>query len=76
MDFRHFLVYSSIGGVLWAAGITLLGYLLGDVPWVKNNIELIAILIVVLSVLPAGYRVVARAARRSGHDDATQPESA
>ena len=55
MDFRHFLVYSSIGGVLWAGGITLLGYLLGDVPWVKNNIEIIAILIVVLSVLPAGF---------------------
>lgn len=55
MDFRHFFIYSSIGGVLWAGGITLLGYLLGDVPWVKNNIEIIAILIVVLSVLPAGF---------------------
>ena len=55
MDFRHYLIYSSIGGVIWAGGVTLLGYLLGDVPWVKNNIEVIAILIVVLSVLPAGY---------------------
>lgn len=55
MDFRHYLIYSSIGGVIWAGGVTLLGYLLGDIPWVKNNIEFIAILIVVLSVLPAGY---------------------
>jgi membrane-associated protein len=55
MDFRQFLTYSSIGAVIWAGGVTMLGYLLGDVPWVKNNIEVIAILIVVLSLLPAGY---------------------
>ena len=77
MDFRHFLIYSSIGGVLWAGGITLLGYLLGDVPWVKNNIEIIAILIVVLSVLPAGFEWLqgaGRRARRRRRQRPTRPE--
>ena len=77
MDFRQFLIYSSIGGVIWAGGVTLLGYLLGDVPWVKNNIEVIAILIVVLSVLPAGVRVVQarreNAARPTAAADEAEP---
>jgi membrane-associated protein len=55
MDFRTFATYSAVGGVLWAAGLTVLGYFLGSVEWVQKNIELIAILIVVLSVLPAGF---------------------
>ncbi len=52
MNYRHFVVYSAVGGVLWATGVTLLGYFLGNIPWVKNNIELMLILIVVISILP------------------------
>jgi membrane-associated protein len=52
MDFRRYAAYSAIGGILWAAGMTLLGYWLGDQKIIKNNIELITIGIVVLSVLP------------------------
>jgi len=39
--------------VLWGAGITLLGYFLGNVPFVKAHLELMILLIVFLSVLPA-----------------------
>lgn len=52
MDFRRYFLYSAIGGVLWAAGVTLLGYWLGQFAFVKNNIELILIAIVFVSVLP------------------------
>ncbi|MEI2643120.1 MAG: VTT domain-containing protein [Candidatus Nanopelagicales bacterium] len=52
MDFRIYMTYSAIGGVLWAAGVTYLGYLLGNVPFVKNNIELILISVVAISVIP------------------------
>jgi len=55
MDFRQYLLYSSIGGVIWAGVVTALGYFLGDNEFVKNNLEVIAILIVVLSLLPAAY---------------------
>ncbi|MFN8168672.1 MAG: VTT domain-containing protein [Candidatus Nanopelagicales bacterium] len=55
MDFRVYMTYSAIGGVLWAAGLTILGYFLGDVDFVQKNVEIIAILIVFLSVLPAGF---------------------
>ncbi len=55
MDFRTYAVYTTVGGVLWASGLTVLGYFLGHIDFVQKNIEVIAILIVVLSVLPAGY---------------------
>ncbi len=52
MDFRRFITYSAIGGVLWATGVTLLGYWLGNIDFVKRNVELILVLIVLVSVVP------------------------
>jgi membrane-associated protein len=66
MDARRYLVYSFLGGVAWAAGVTVLGYWLGQVPFVRENIELMLILIVFLSVLPIIVEVV-RARRRGAH---------
>lgn len=53
MEFRTFITYSAVGGVLWAAGLTILGYFLGQNAFVQKNIELIAILIIAISLLPA-----------------------
>ncbi len=58
MDARRYLTYSLLGGVLWAAGVTVLGYWLGQFAFVKANIELILILIVVASVLPMVVEVL------------------
>lgn len=52
MDYRVYSTYSAIGGVVWAAGLTLLGFALGTVPMVANNIEIVVILIVFLSIIP------------------------
>ena len=64
MDARRYLTYSLIGGVVWAAGVTLLGFWLGQFAFVKNNIELILVAIVLVSVLPGVCEVVR--ARREG----------
>lgn len=58
MDFRIYMTYSAIGGIGWAAGVTLLGYWLGNVPFVKEHIELILIGVVGVSVLPIVYEYV------------------
>jgi len=55
MNFRTFVTYSAIGGVIWAAGLTIAGYFLGHIEFVQKNIEIIAILIVLVSLLPAAY---------------------
>nr|WP_245933370.1 VTT domain-containing protein [Arthrobacter livingstonensis] len=53
MNMRHFVIFNAIGAVLWAGGVTLLGYILGDrFPWVQKNLDIIFILIVLVSVIP------------------------
>ncbi|GGK03884.1 membrane protein [Streptomyces camponoticapitis] len=52
MNYRSFVTFNIIGGVLWGAGVTLLGAALGKIDFVHKNIEMILILIVALSVLP------------------------
>ncbi|GAA2642798.1 DedA family protein [Paractinoplanes durhamensis] len=64
MHYRTFLLYNVIGGTLWGCGVTILGYFLGQVAFVKSNIELILIGIVVISVVPVGIELL-RSRRRS-----------
>ncbi len=52
MDFRKFITYTAIGGILWACGITVLGFYLGRVPFIHHNLEAALILIVFISVIP------------------------
>jgi membrane-associated protein len=52
MGFTRFITLSAIGGVLWATGITLMGYWLGNVDFIRNNVEALAIAIVFVSVVP------------------------
>lgn len=52
MDARRFFLYSAIGGVLWASGVTILGYFLGKIAFVHDHIELILVLIVLISIIP------------------------
>lgn len=52
MSPRKYFTYTVVGGILWAAGLIVLGYLLGDIPFIKNNIDAIFVLIVAVSVVP------------------------
>jgi membrane-associated protein len=58
MDPRRYFTYSIIGGIAWATGVTLLGFWLGGITFVKDNVELILIGIVVLSILPIVIEVL------------------
>lgn len=55
MNYRTFVTYNVVGGVLWGAGVTTLGYFLGEIDTVKNNIEIAAIVIVAISVMPIAW---------------------
>ena len=52
MSRRKFTLYSAVGSVVWVGSLVYLGYVFGNVPWIKKNIGLMAIAIVVISVLP------------------------
>ncbi|MFC5002518.1 DedA family protein [Dactylosporangium cerinum] len=64
MHYRTFVLYNVIGGTLWGTGVTVLGYFLGQIAFVKSNIEFILIGIVAVSVLPIAVEVL-RARSRS-----------
>jgi membrane-associated protein len=52
MNYRTFVTYNIVGGIIWGAGLTTLGHYLGDISWVKDNIELASLAIVCISILP------------------------
>jgi membrane-associated protein len=70
MNFRVYAIYSVIGGIAWGAGVTALGHWLGQVQVIRDNIELFAILIVVISVLPIVFELLRARRRNRGADPA------
>jgi membrane-associated protein len=65
MNYRTFVTFNIVGGILWGVGVTTLGYFLGEVSWIESNIEIALIVIVLISVLPMLIEI--RRHRRSIH---------
>ncbi len=63
MNYRLFSTFNIIGGLLWGSGVTVIGYFLGKVHFVADNVEGIFIGIVLLSVIPIAFELL-RAHRR------------
>jgi len=57
MTYTRFFAYNVIGGILWVASFGYAGYFFGNLPVVKQNLSLLIVAIVVLSILPGviGY---------------------
>lgn len=58
MTYKVFLSYNIIGGVIWVVSVTLLGYFLGEIPWVNKNFEKVIFLIIGISLLPIIFSYV------------------
>ncbi len=52
MRYPTFLTYNIFGGVLWGAGVTLIGYFFGDTRVVRDNFELAIVAVIGISLLP------------------------
>jgi membrane-associated protein len=52
MRYRTFALWNLLGVVLWAGGVTFLGFLLGNIGFIKDNIEALLVLVVFFSVVP------------------------
>jgi membrane-associated protein len=52
MSYRRFLAFNVFGGALWVLSMTLIGYFLGQIPGVKEHIEVVILVVVFLSILP------------------------
>ncbi|MER7724586.1 VTT domain-containing protein [Streptomyces sp. NPDC096323] len=78
MNYRSFLTFNIIGGVLWGVGVTLLGAGLGKIEFVHKNIEAMLVLIVLISVVPIGIeflraRSKSKKEAASGADESQDP---
>ena len=74
MPYGHFVRFNAIGVVLWAGGVTWLGYALGGVSFVKQNIEALLVLVVLVSVVPMAIEAFRRRRRaRRAPDEPTVP---
>jgi len=53
MNYRHYVIFSIIGGVSWIGSLILAGYFFGNIPVIKDNLTLMILVIVVVSFVPA-----------------------
>ncbi len=67
MHYRTFVRYNIVGGLMWGAGIPLLGFFLGQIDIVKNNIEIAILAIVFISLLPVILEFVKHRRQSSSH---------
>ena len=58
MDYRRFMIYNVIGGVLWVGAFLSAGYLFGNVPIVKDNLSLVLIAIIVITLAPVAVKAL------------------
>lgn len=73
MNYRSFITFNIIGGVLWGVGVTLLGAVLGKIEFVHKNIEAMLVLIVLISVVPIGIEFL-RARSKSKKEAAARDD--
>lgn len=68
MTYPKFALYNVVGGVLWVGSLTVLGYLVGNLPWVKEHFSWVALALIVVPATPAVYEVLRHTVfkRRSG----------
>lgn len=62
-QYRKFLLWNVLGALLWGAGLTVAGSLLGGVPFIAGHVDLIALVIVVVSVVPTVVEVIRQVRR-------------
>jgi membrane-associated protein len=58
MNYNRFFLFDLLGGFLWIFSLTLAGYLLGEVEWIRKHIDLVCLGIIFLSILPMLFEVI------------------
>jgi membrane-associated protein len=58
MRYRRFLAFNVCGAIGWVTAMILSGYLLGNIPVIRQNFEKVVLGIIVVSLIPAGIQVL------------------
>ena len=66
MKYTKFLKFDILGGVSWVTSLTLIGYFLGQLfPGVVKRLELVIVIVVVVSLLPAIIKFISHKMKKS-----------
>lgn len=57
MKYRTYVLFDLLGAALWIGSMTMAGFLLGEIPWIRKHVDLIAVGIVLLSVSPVLWSI-------------------
>lgn len=58
MDYKKFLVYNVTGGILWVSVFLMAGYFIGTIPIIKENMSLVASVIILISLIAVGTLLI------------------
>jgi membrane-associated protein len=58
MEYKKYITYCVIGGIIWVSSLTLAGYYFGGIDVIKNNFELVVFAIILISLIPAVIQIV------------------
>ncbi len=58
MTYGKFITYNIVGGALWVAGVSMVGYIFGQTAWVKENFEIVVFGIIFISIVPIIFEFV------------------
>ncbi len=65
MDYRIFLMFSALGGLFWINIFALGGYFLGNIPFIKQNLTLLVLGIIVITLVPAMLEFIRQRLKKS-----------
>jgi membrane-associated protein len=69
MSYARFAMFNITGAVIWVVSLSLAGYWFGNLPWVKDNLTLVILAIIAISLAPL---VVAWVRAKFGHASESQ----
>lgn len=75
MTYGRFIVYNIAGGGVWTAAFLSLGYFFGNIPLVRDHFSLVVVAIILISLAPMGYELVASRLRRPQSGPASSGDS-
>jgi membrane-associated protein len=58
MSYRHFALYNVTGALLWVLSFTYAGYFFGTIPMIQENLKLLIVGIIVVSILPGVIEII------------------
>jgi membrane-associated protein len=73
MEFRAYTIFNVVGAALWVWSMLIIGYLLGNIPGVRQRIDIVIIVVILLSLMPGAIAWL-RQRQQAARPENTLPE--